>query len=475
MDEIIQTLGTVENLVAVADKAGWFKFDLNTILTDFIGSVQVVAEFRDYRNEIMDRFRGIMNGFLANHPETDEIHIIAHSEGTVVALRVLMEIFSGFGGPEDMNWASKVRGLMTIGSPLNKHFVMWPELWTAGTHDGMTPLTPRVECISPKREPIVWQNYYDYGDPVGFDLGISRTWLNDHQWLWKEGTGGIFKFDDHKDHGFTRYPLPGKAHNDYWDDPEVFAHYIDTTVLKTKTDEPGPPTKWLARIISFACPFLVCFGILAAGVYVLYKPVVGLNDPKESDLVIGGSVLGLTCLLSGITVLGRIVRLIRFRISGFGYPGALVSFGIGAWAYYALAGGATQWTVKCAFGFMHLGSGAAVGVGLGISLISALICKVWPGTGMYPLIVLGVLASSKVVEQALLPYRGASPPLWPLALAAIGFGLLWTLAALLFDLSFIWHRYIRGNGAMDVLEDIWTDYRKYKSRLTERKAGEARD
>lgn len=460
MDEIIQTLATIENLVAVADKAGWFKFDLKTILTDFIGTVQVVAEFRDYRNEIMDRFRGSMNGFLANHPDTDEIHIIAHSEGTVVALRVLMEIFSGGGAPEDMNWASRIRGLMTIGSPLNKHFVMWPDLWKSTTNRGAIPLTPRPEYISPYLDSIVWQNYYDYGDPVGFDLAISRTWLKDQHWLWEEGKGGIFKFDDDKDHGFTRYPLPGKAHNDYWDDPDVFAHYIETTVLKIRKDKPGPETKPFAYIISLTFPYCLCFVILAVGVYLLYKPVIAVIDPKECVSIIAGSVMGLTCLLSGITVLSRIPRLIRF---GFWHLVALLIFGLGAWAYYAWADGITQCTVASAFGFLHMHSGAAVGVGLAISLLSGAIWKVWPGTGMYPLIVLGTIAALKVVVQGLRPYLWESPQLWPLLLAAIAFALLWTLAALLFDLSFIWHRYIRGNGAMDVLNDLWSDYQKSRS------------
>ena len=37
------------------------------------------------------------------------------------------------------------------------------------------------------------------------------------------------------------------------------------------------------------------------------------------------------------------------------------------------------------------------------------------------------------------------PALWPLLLGAIAFLFLWKLAAILFDLTFIWHRYIRLN------------------------------
>jgi hypothetical protein len=36
------------------------------------------------------------------------------------------------------------------------------------------------------------------------------------------------------------------------------------------------------------------------------------------------------------------------------------------------------------------------------------------------------------------------PPLWPLLLASAAFFYLWWLAILIFDLVFVWHRYIRG-------------------------------
>ena len=100
---------------------------------------------------------------------------------------------------------------MTIGSPIDKHIVLWMKMWD----DVQTP-----DMSKPLRHRIAWRNYYDYADPVGFKLDTAREWLRDHQW------NGFFEFEPKDDFGFARYFLPGKAHVDYWNDPLVFGHFI---------------------------------------------------------------------------------------------------------------------------------------------------------------------------------------------------------------------------------------------------------
>ena len=43
----------MENLLAVAEKAGVFKFDLAPLLRDYVGDVQIVTEFKFYRDQIV--------------------------------------------------------------------------------------------------------------------------------------------------------------------------------------------------------------------------------------------------------------------------------------------------------------------------------------------------------------------------------------------------------------------------------------
>jgi hypothetical protein len=47
------------------------------------------------------------------------------------------------------------------------------------------------------------------------------------------------------------------------------------------------------------------------------------------------------------------------------------------------------------------------------------------------------------------------PPLWPVVLAGAAFLYLWWLAALIFDLAFVWQRYIRQSAAIERLKGWW--------------------
>jgi len=240
LGEMIETIGVLENLFFLAKKAGIFEFDLDQLLTDFVGDVQIVADFADYGGSVFKRFADTMANLNKRYTNLKTIYIVAHSEGTVVALKSLLTALAA-PDREGNVWIDKVAGLMTIGSPLNKHIVMWPRLWKG--------LIPDPKGVA-SGKPIQWRNYYDYGDPVGFDLEITRDWLRDNGWLPKDKEqkdARFFRFREVDDYGFTRYPFPGKAHNDYWDDPEVFDHFIKDVVLRkdaerSPTDSERPST-----------------------------------------------------------------------------------------------------------------------------------------------------------------------------------------------------------------------------------------
>src|SRR5258708_25386586 len=83
------------------------------------------------------------------------IYIIAHSEGTGVSFRGLLSAMSTIQGPDD-DWIDLVKGYMTIGSPLNKHIVIWPSLW-----QWLQPAPGRK-----RSHPIRWRNSYDFAQPV---------------------------------------------------------------------------------------------------------------------------------------------------------------------------------------------------------------------------------------------------------------------------------------------------------------------
>src|SRR3954469_12167870 len=138
-------------------------------------------------------------------PQAD-IYVIAHSEGTVVAFLGLMK---GLKDPEAEPWIKKVRGFMTIGSPIDKHMILWPELWEDYEVGRLAKQAwkPRRDDQDPRNDTrIKWRNYYDVGDPIAFELDTARAWLKEHGW------DDYFQFDasndpgKNHDIGFTRYP-----------------------------------------------------------------------------------------------------------------------------------------------------------------------------------------------------------------------------------------------------------------------------
>jgi hypothetical protein len=436
VEEMIGTIKVLENLLFIANKAGSFKFNLGQLLTDFVGCVQIVADFKDYGGNVFDRFGATMGNLARRMPNLKEIYIVAHSEGTVVSFKGLLTAMAG-PRSRDNEWVDLVKGYMTIGSPLNKHIVMWPKLW-----QGLRPAPGRT-----RTDPIRWRNYYDYGDPVGFDLKITRDWMEENGWLSKDGTG-VFQFGDAFDNGFTRYLFPGKAHNDYWNDDGVFGHFIGDVVLK-KDGVAKPGTIWWKVLVSHFLPYVFCAGMLGSGVYVLYRTLVSVFF-KEISVPVLGDVLGITCLLAGATVLSRMPRLEKFKI----WPSGLIwlsVFVVGVLGYLFSVSGRTQELLSSAFWIPN----GIIWFFLAASLVSALSSKLRPRCGMAPLIVLGGVAAFLILLK-MLPRNSSAldQSLWALLLANAGFLYLWWLSALLFDLVYIWHQFIRSYRTTAILRSL---------------------
>jgi hypothetical protein len=342
LDEIIQTIHVIENILSIADRMGLVHFELKEILDEYVNDVQIVTEFESHRREIIGRFHTAMDQIYRKHCEGQDkpakLHIVAHSEGTVVSLLGLLHAMHG----EDFStnaaspnarptWLQHVHGYMTIGSPIDKHLLLWPGLWRDLQPGRANVLADVIDSDGKvieraNRHQIRWRNYYDFGDPVGFKLETARTWI-------KLREAHMFEFEEQHDIGFARYLLPGKAHNDYWSDPEVFEHFVQDVVdRKTGDTTPLPKRRWNRRLVAAFSPLLpYAFSavILMVGVYLLYKNVnhfvFGELDAMSSHLLLRDlgltrtealtgiglfwNVIGITALIAGATLLARVPRL----------------------------------------------------------------------------------------------------------------------------------------------------------------------
>ncbi len=159
LDELIETIAVLDRLTLIADKAGLFKFQLKTLLDNFVGDVQIVADFGAYRERILDEFTRVMNQALAvagvSEPRTDpghlpDIYLVGHSEGSVVTFAALLTAMSA---RTQYPWINAVKGVMTIGSPIEVHHLLWPTLWQSLRPDiaGQASVDSMVQLSGPRR------------------------------------------------------------------------------------------------------------------------------------------------------------------------------------------------------------------------------------------------------------------------------------------------------------------------------------
>lgn len=450
VEEVVESVAVMERLLTVADKAGVFKFDLGPLMRDYIGDVQLVTDFQVYRRKIVSRFQEAMARIATQCKAAPlEIYIVAHSEGSVVTFLGLLEALS-----DDTKhpWIKSVRGFMTIGSPIDKHVVLWPSLFDELTPKrGLDDGTPRPQ--------IRWRNYYDYGDPIGFKLDSAKKLLDD-----KECDAFEFECDEHN-FGFSRYWLPGKAHVDYWADDEVFEHFIRDVVLRdpareTHVPPERPTSKPWALFVNTSIPYVAVVLLHVLAVFVMAKALAdGANGGFDREMV--RLVAGVSPLLVGITVAARIPRLVK--IEGV-YRWRLLVLGV-----YALAGGlAWLWlpdALTCFVAQRLFGAPAIHAPWVGKTTIIG-VCVVVTVIGWF------TWRDARVARRAML-ICGAFTTLviagvrvhifhltiWPVLLASAAFLYLWWIAVLLFDLSFVWHRYIRHSVGAETLQH-WYRQRK---------------
>ncbi|WP_435008349.1 hypothetical protein P12x_005580 [Tundrisphaera lichenicola] len=343
--EIIEGVAVLDRVLSLAGKVSSFKFQLKDLLDSFLGDVQVVTDFEVQRVKLLAQFHAIMDKIRQANGDAD-IYVVAHSEGTVVSFLALLQAFREYqpaaeGHEEQFGWIKQVKGLMTIGSPIEEHMILWPELFNRQYQATQDPATGEAKPLyrwKPERpeDRIKWRNYLDFGDPIAYRLKSTGEWIRKNRW------GDVLEFEkfDAHDPGrheiiFSRYLFPGKAHGDYWGDDEVFGHFIKTVVEETAnspSSEPGlderyrkpPESRWGVGFFTRVVPYLIPLLLLMAAVWFMTRGVHGFLYPEgwkhvagQPDVEVGEmrhisrDVVGISLLLMGITVAARVPRLSR--------------------------------------------------------------------------------------------------------------------------------------------------------------------
>ena len=204
-------LGIVDKLAVIFKRAGVFM----SVLNRFVGDVQMYGESQDIRDRIDAHFAAVLARVGQDARDTaqdlgvelapPEIFVVAHSEGTVVSYSSLVK-----AAIAQAPWLASVKALVTLGSPIDKHFGIWATRFLT-RHEGVATLQPRIR----------WFNFWDISDPVGYGMKVLAS--NDGE----PPTDAERIFDLRYDSGFARYPVPGAAHVAYWTDPAIHEQIID--------------------------------------------------------------------------------------------------------------------------------------------------------------------------------------------------------------------------------------------------------
>ena len=180
-------------------------FNFKRIVNNFLGDVQFYAEYQTMREKILKRFHDRMEGIHEEMKGEDyEVHIIAHSLGTVISFHGLLRAISSGNN----TWLNHVDSFTTIGSPIDKFLFLFPNIMKKDEETANT--------LKARENRIRWYNYSDVNDPVAAPLNDAR---DPAMMPWVQNS---FDFPEPQDVNMKRYLMPGLAHVDYWKDDELF-------------------------------------------------------------------------------------------------------------------------------------------------------------------------------------------------------------------------------------------------------------
>ena len=437
LSDLSRAIGLSRILNAGLARVGVGSMDLDRVLVRFLGDVQLFADYDGPRDRILDRFDRVMEGIRgavssagedASHPE---IHICAHSLGSVVAFLALLR-----GRQRHAAWLPWVRSLMTIGSPIDKFLVLWPELWSeflgGGEEGSRRPLLHR---------PIRWLNYADRADPVGFELDLARNYL-------RRLDSPLFIDGAPDDRVFSRYFVPGKAHVEYWRDQALFAEWFGDC-LKVGKPSATPGDRRLRRAVALILLFLVpvAFDLLAAhGFATVFDQIGGppvlirtLGSPSTDSVLRQGflPVAAMAAVLFGTTALG-----VFGRVSRRGHW-LLLGAAVHLIGFLLLLPVFTSLSSRIAIGAVGL---AALLPGIFVHGANARFRR--------PILIAAVVAAS-LAAFAVATFRmhptSISTPLAWLGVALVSF----MLGVLFLDLAVVWVEYVSRPGDRRWLERRW--------------------
>lgn len=152
-------------------------FGIRPFFSKFMGDVVQWATYQEtdegfkVRKAILDTssdvFRYVLripgaDGQKNNNPPYDRVIVMAHSLGSVIAHDTLLALKRDH--PDELN---RISDLITYGSPIDKFAYFFEGLQGLSPRYVKTVHQLRGELFKGRAKPLIWQNFYEEGDPIG--------------------------------------------------------------------------------------------------------------------------------------------------------------------------------------------------------------------------------------------------------------------------------------------------------------------
>ena len=266
------------------------------------------------------------------------------------------------------------------------------------------------------------------------------------------------------DHGYSRSWLPGKAHIDYWNDDAVFTHFIDAVMEPAERTDmvPPPVSRRLHERVAKFIPYLFAFALHYMALMMLAWALAPGAWPGLARFM---EALAPACGLFVLTFAVRMPQLVRHdrrwmvALLACGIVAGLASWWMDARLVQDLSQRIGYW-LPAAWRDPDYLRWLPLGLGALLSLLAwfAPLCRFGASRSW--------LVAAALAACIILAVSGPSAPIaggHPMqVLTAFGmFVGLWWLGIILFDLAFVWHRYIRCSVTVRTLRD-WQQHRDAK-------------
>ncbi|MFN0243076.1 MAG: hypothetical protein ACKVWV_09320 [Planctomycetota bacterium] len=408
----------------------------------FIASYQLFSDFEDIRAEIVGAFTGQLERiYELKKNEHVEVHILAHSLGSVIAVCGLSDLLRR--GKKEI--VGTVASLTTIGSPIDLFATLHRDIL------GLEFLK-RDEAA----RAIRWLNLVEIADPIASSLKVTKCLLersNSNLFDIRSGSA-IVKPTDHQ---YCSSPVPGGAHMRYWADAYVYrtmSLFAINGVFFLKR-RPWSVVKSAAAALipgTIAFGFSVTFAVLAV-YWAFHMELVQLRPPT----IVGHALQDLTlrlCSALSLMCFGQVLlgSLGRSAVTQFAAMAGLATI---------VASGCLADETWDRMTFLRIGDHGgikAIAIFVSIGVWQWGIDQFTPRNRL--LSVVSVLVALAAINAFALHSVPPTDLDWR-ARMRDGFivstlaALSWWLATLWWRFSVVWTKYVIGRRHIDVLADRW--------------------